>query len=68
MSNEPKILKVMRLSQVYEIAREEFEDMKNEPAVDPEFFTDDELIHYVNFLIREHKDEWLVVNDFNDGN
>ncbi len=68
MSSEPKIQKVMRLSQVYKMAREEFENMKNEPTLDSKFFTDNELKHYVNFLLREHKEEWLVINDLSDGN
>lgn len=62
MSKKPMTQKIVRISHIIQMAKDEFEQMKQEPALDSEFFTKDELQHYVNVLISEHKEDWLVIN------
>ena len=64
--DKPSIKRVGRLSWVRAQAKEEFERLKKEPELDSAFFTDDELENYVNFLLRVHTDEWIVINDKNN--
>lgn len=64
--DKPSIKRVVRLSWIREQAKEEFELLKKEPELDSSFFTDGELEHYVNFLLRVHADEWLIIDDIND--
>lgn len=64
--DKPSIKRVVRLSWIRAQAKDEFEQLKKEPELDPTFFTDDELEHYVNFLLRVHADEWIVINDLNN--
>lgn len=66
--DKPMLKRVVRLSWIWAQAKEEFKRLKEEPELDPTFFTDDELDHYVNFLLRVHADEWLIIDDiYNDG-
>ncbi len=55
--------KIVKLSWIYESAREEFEVMKKHPDLDPDFFTDEELEHYVGVIIKNHINDWLVIDD-----
>ena len=64
--DKPSIKRVVRLSWVRAQAKEEFERLKKEPELDSAFFTDEELESYVNFLLRVHTDEWIVINDKNN--
>lgn len=64
--DKPSIKRVVRLSWVRAQTKEEFEMQKKEPELDPTFFTDEELEYYVNFLLRVHTDEWIVINDKNN--
>lgn len=61
--NKPNIKKVVRLSWIREQARQEFEEMRHNPELDPAFFTDEELEHYLGVLIRSHAEDWLVIDD-----
>lgn len=63
---KPSIKRVVHLSWVRAQAKEEFERLKKEPELDSAFFTDEELEHYVNFLLRVHTDKWIVINDKNN--
>lgn len=63
---KPNIKRVTGLSWIRKQAKEDFEMLKKEPELDPSFFTDDELEHYVDFLLRVHADEWLVIDDTNN--
>ncbi len=63
---KPSIKRLVRLSWVRAQAKEEFERLKKEPELDSAFFTDEELENYVNFLLRVHTDEWIVINDKNN--
>lgn len=66
--NNKKIMKlsvkrVVKLSWIYESARKEFDVMKKHPDLDPDFFTEDELDHYVGVIVRNHIGDWLVIDD-----
>ena len=60
------IKKVVRLSWVIQAARAEFEAMKECPELDADFFSEDELKHYVGILIKQHSEDWIVINDIED--
>lgn len=60
------IKKIVRLSWIKDQARSEFEIMKKHPELDADFFTEEELEHYVDVMIRSHEDEWIVINDLGD--
>lgn len=60
---KPEVKRIVKLSWIYESAREEFEIMKNHPDLDREFFTDEELEHYVRVIIRSHLGDWLIIDD-----
>lgn len=62
---KPEVKRIVKLSWIYESAREEFEIMRNHPDLDETFFTDKELEHYVGVIIRSHLDDWLVIDDRN---
>lgn len=57
------IKKVVRLSRIRDRATEELEEMRRSPELDPAFFTDEELEHYIGVLIRSHEDDRLVIDD-----
>lgn len=63
---KPEIKKVVRLSWVRERAAEEFEDMKRDPQLDPMFFDNQELEHYIGVIIRSHAEDWMVIDDLRD--
>ena len=63
----PEVKRIVKLSWIYESAREEFDEMKKHPDLDPDFFTDEELDHYVRVIIRSHVEDWLVIDDRNEG-
>lgn len=63
---KPEIKKIVRLSWVKERAAKDFEEMKRDPQLDPMFFNDQELEHYIGVLIRTHADEWMVIDDLGD--
>ncbi len=63
--NEPTIQRIVTLSSIVNEARKEFDEMRQCPDLDPTFFTEDELWHYVRFIIRTHQNEWRVINDLN---
>lgn len=60
---KPEVKRIVKLSWIYESAREEFEIMMNHPDLDEAFFTDEELEHYVRVIIRSHLDDWLIIDD-----
>lgn len=60
-----EVKRIVKLSWIYESAREEFEIMRNHPDLDEAFFTDEELEHYVRVIIRSHLDDWLIIDDRN---
>ena len=57
---------LVKLSWIYKEAREEFEAMKKVPELDPDFFTEEELDHYVGVIIRSHLNDWLVIDDIHN--
>lgn len=58
-----KVKKIVSLSWVKQQAQDEFEQLKTLPDLDPEFFTNEELEHYVRVLIARHKGDWIVVEN-----
>lgn len=64
--DKPMLKRVVRLSWIWAQAKEELEQLRREPDLDPDFFTDDEFEDYIDFLIRVHADEWLIIDDVND--
>ena len=58
-----RIKKVVSLSSVRELAAGEFEVMRRDPHLDPVFFTEEELEHYIQVLIRSLSEEWIVIDD-----
>lgn len=60
-----EVKRIVKLSWIYDSAREEFEIMKNHPDLDEDFFTEEELDYYVGVIIRSHLDDWLVIDDRN---
>lgn len=60
---KPGIRKIVCLSWIREQATDEFEALRQDPCLDPEFFTDEELEHYIKVIIMSHADDWMVIND-----
>lgn len=60
---EPAIRKIVCMSWIRKQAADEFEALRQDPRLDPEFFTDEELEHYIKVKIMSHADEWMVIND-----
>lgn len=60
---KPSVKRIVKLSWIYQSAREEFEIMKQHPDLDADFFTEDELEHYVGAIIRSHIEDWIVIDD-----
>lgn len=63
MTMKPSVKRIVKLSWIYQSAREEFEAMKQHPDLDPDFFTEEELEHYVGVIIKSHINDWLVIDD-----
>lgn len=64
MSDKPTCKRLLKASMLEEQIRQEFEKRQNhEQDIDNGYFDDDEVESYLHFLIREHANDWSVIED-----